>query len=289
MVLDTFPHPELDSQFRYLSISIVRKTPSVYVVALNRERKRNAINAAMWKEIGRAFSTLGTLGDGCRCIILIGSGKAFCAGIDVMDPSFFAPDHEDVARRGIGFRPQILEMQRCFTAIETCPVPVVAAIHGNCIGAGVDMICCADVRYCSDDAVFSVREAKLGLAADIGTLQRLPHIVGFGSRVRELCFTGDNFDAQEAYRIGLVSAASSNYLSMALQTCVAIADNSPVAVAGTKLSLNYSRDHSVAEGLEHVAMHNSTALMTTDMIESFTGVSQGTKPTFQNLLPHSRL
>ena len=155
----------------------------------------------MWQEIGFAFRQIGTIGDGCRCILLIGSGKGFCGGIDISDRRFFAgiesnagddksSSSGDVARRSLAFRSQILDMQSVFTAVEECPVPVVAAIHGACIGAGIDLVCCADVRVCSPDAIFSVREVRLGLAADVGTLQRFPKIVGFGSRVRELCLTG---------------------------------------------------------------------------------------------------
>jgi enoyl-CoA hydratase/carnithine racemase len=160
----------------------------------------------MWKEIGEAFNLLGTTGDGCRCILLTGSGKGFCGGIDLTDEKFFSgisPDNideddndaaitkrQDAARTSFAFKPQILQMQAAFTAVEQCTVPVVAAIHGACVGAGVDLACCADIRVCSPNATFSVREARLGLAADVGTLQRLPKLVGFGSRVRELCLTG---------------------------------------------------------------------------------------------------
>lgn len=237
---------------------------------------------------------LGTLGDGCRCILLTGSGKAFSAGIDTSDTSFFPSQNDkgDVARKALSFRSQIIEMQNCFTAVEDCPVPVIAAIHGACIGAGIDLACCTDVRLCSPSARFSIREVRLGLAADVGTLQRLPKIVGNGSRVRELCLTGEDFDANEAARIGLVSRISlteGDLLSMALDVCSCIASNSPVAVAGTKLSLNYSRDHTVQDGLEHVASHNSMALLTDDLVASFAATARGNNPSFANLPAHSRL
>jgi len=250
----------------------------------------------MWWEIGDAFRLLGTLGDGCRCILLTGSGAAFSGGIDTSDTSFFPSqdddNDDDIARKALAFRSQILEMQNCFTAVEECLVPVVAAIHGACIGAGVDLACCADVRLCSSSARFSIREVRLGLAADVGTLQRLPKIVGHGSRVRELCLTGEDFYANEAARIGLVSCVSATeeeLLPMAFDVCTRIASNSPVAVAGTKLSLNYSRDHSVQDGLEHIAAHNSMALLSDDLVTSFTAAAIGKKPSFANLAAHSRL
>lgn len=255
----------------------------------------------MWKEIGTAFRILGTHGDGCRCILLMGEGKSFCAGIDISDQNFgLLPSNNDdkdeqpgdVARRYLSFRPKILEMQSCFTAIEECPVPVVAAIHGACIGGGVDLSCCADVRLCSPDAIFSIRETRLGLAADVGTLQRLPKICGHGSRIRELCLTGQDFDAMEAARLGFVSRICPDLMASAMQVCERIARNSPVAVQSTKFSLNYSRDHSVREGLEHIECHNAAALMTNDLLASAVALKSNESNShgvFDHMLPHSKL
>jgi enoyl-CoA hydratase/carnithine racemase len=283
----------------------------------------------MWKEIGDAFSKIGTIGDGCRCILMIGIGKGFCGGIDVTDEKFFSgligntgndDTSQDVARKSLAFRSQILQMQSAFTAVEECSVPVVASIQGTCIGAGIDLTCCADVRVCSPDAKFSIREVRLGLAADVGTLQRFPKLVGFGSRVRELCLTGgefitfcsylarslhytssrtqssnynlaDDFNADEAFRIGFVSRISTTNDSLtdtAHDVCLRIIRNSPVAATITKASLNFSRDHAVSEGLEHIALHNSTALMSEDLVKSFM-MTGGTAPRFAPLCPHSRL
>ncbi|KAL3771219.1 hypothetical protein ACHAW5_007521 [Stephanodiscus triporus] len=299
--LSTMPQHPLDAQFSYLSISYHHSLPFVTVVALNRPKKANAINAQMWKEIGDAFSHIGTTGDGCRCILMIGSGKGFCGGIDVTDEKFFSGidcnytgddnSSQDVARKSIAFRSQILQMQSAFTAVEECPVPVVAAIHGACIGAGIDLTCCADVRVCSPDAKFSIREVRLGLAADVGTLQRFPKLVGFGSRVRELCFTGEDFSADDALRIGFVSRISPTKHSLidtANDICQRISRNSPVAATITKASLNFSRDHAVSEGLEHVALHNSTALMSEDLVKSFM-MKGGGAIHFEPLHSHSRL
>lgn len=273
------------------------------IVSLNRPRKRNAINSKMWREIGDAFCCLSALGgkDDCRCILLVGKGKSFCSGIDISDPNFGFMDlgndgdddnKIDTARKYLSFRPKILEMQSCLTAVEECSVPVIAAIHGSCIGGGIDLACCADIRICSPTTKFSIREARLGLAADVGTLQRLPKIVGHTSRVRELCYTGDDFDGMEAERIGFVSRNSTSWndlMRLGLEICEGITRNSPVAVQGTKLSLNYSRDHSVKEGLEHIAMHNSAALMTDDLSASFLASASKTKPQFSSILPHAKL
>lgn len=292
--------PSSYDHLQTLTVAPLPEDPRVTVVTLNRPSKRNAIDARMWREIGEIFRTLGTHDDDdCRCVLLRGAGKAFCAGIDVTDPSFFAPmnddddddDNVDVARRALSFAPKIREMQSHLSALEdVCPVPVVAAVHGACVGAGVDLVCCADVRLCADDAVLSVREARLGLAADVGTLQRLPKIVGHGSRVRELCLTGEDFDGREAARIGLVSRAVPRdaLRTEAVRVCRAIARNSPVAVATTKRSLVRSRDASVADGLEDVATRNAVALMTRDMMLAATS-RRGEAPEFAPLLPHARL
>lgn len=289
-------------QLKYVNVFTLHEFPHVVVVCLNRPLKRNAINSKMWKEIGEVFLSIGTTGDGSRCILLMGAGKGFCAGIDVSDSNFGLStvdedvnEENDIARQYLSFRPKILEMQRAFTAVEECPLPVVACLHGSCIGAGVDLACCADIRLCSSSTRFSVREVRLGLAADVGTLQRLPKIVGHGSYVRELCFTGQDFHAIDAEKIGFVSRVyqSENELfGMSKKLCREIAKYSPVAVSGTKSSLNYSRDHSVREGLEHIATQNAAALMTDDLTRSFLAVSSGQRDQvadFSNMLPHAKL
>lgn len=220
-------------------------------------------------------------------------------GIDITDEKFFSGiqnDEEgttDLARKALAFKSQILEMQSAFTAVEECAAPVVVSIHGPCVGAGVDLACCADVRVCSPNARFSIREVRLGLAADVGTLQRLPKLVGHSSRVFELCLTGEDFDADEAYRIGFVSRISgtNDGLHVATDEIVSkIARNSPVAVAVTKSSLNYSRDHAVSEGLQHVALQNSSALMTEDLVKSFLASSgSADNVEFEPMLRNSRL
>ncbi|CAJ1955337.1 unnamed protein product [Cylindrotheca closterium] len=281
------PH-RLDSQFKFLKLSEPR--PGVVVVQLDRPRKRNAINTEGWQEIGDVFTSVAQDG-ACRCIVLSGIGKDFSAGIDITDPGFFSfnDSDADVARRGLSFLPKVKQMQDCFTAVEKCPVPVIAAIHGNCIGAGVDIACCCDVRLAAPETTFSVREVKIGLAADIGTLQRLPKITGNDSRVRELCYTGEFFSSQEALSIGFISRICPNPLAGAIELATKIAASSPVAVHGTKKSLMYSRDHSVAEGLEHVAMHNSLALMTDDVPEAHAASANKENPSFSNMLPFSKL
>ena len=280
----------MDASFEFLSITWAG--PGVVQVALNRPRKRNAMNRKLWKEIGRAFSNLGNLGDECRCILLTGCGSGFSAGIDISDSSFFMSDVSDAARNALAFQSKILEMQACFTALEECPVPVVAAVHGSCIGAGVDLICAADVRLCSQDSVFSVLEVRLGLAADVGTLQRFPKIVGNESLVRELCLTGRNFNAGEAGRMGLVSRVLPTQeilLRVSVEMCIEIAQHSPIAVRGTKKALVYARDHTVSDSLQQISVFNATALQNPDLQAAWTAKATKKEPKFENMLPQARL
>lgn len=282
-----------DDLKKYRNLSVTWIGEHVVQVALNRPHKLNAVNRGMWKEIGDVFSSLGSMGDGCRCILLIGTGASFSAGIDVTDPSLMPSNvGEDVAHKGIAFSPLIRDMQASFTALEKCPVPVVAAVHGNCIGAGVDLICAADVRWCTVDTVFSVREVQLGLAADVGTLQRLPKIVGNQSWVREVCLNGRNFTSSEALQMGLVSRLVSGHATLveqATKLCAEIASHSPVAVQGTKLGLLYARDHSVADSLEQIVNYNALALQSQDLRNAWMARSSKSAPKFTNIPRYSRL
>jgi Delta3,5-Delta2,4-dienoyl-CoA isomerase len=292
-VVPTIPHPN-NAHYQYTQLSIPKVCPHITIVALHRPSKRNALNATAWKEIGSVFASIGR-GDGCRCVLLCGDGLAFCAGIDVTDASFFPTSSDsdntiDVARKGITFVPQLRQMQDCFSALETdCPVPIVAAVHGMCIGAGIDLITAADIRWCSPDAVFSVREVAIGLAADVGTLQRLPKVTGHDSWVREVCYTGRDISAHEAYQHGLVSRVTDTLWQDALDLCCTIAQRSPVAVQGTKHALVYARDHSVAEGLDQIAWYNALALQSPDLAMAVMARLSKTKPQFPDMPPYSKL
>lgn len=293
------PHP-LDTDFEFLRVYRTKRTTAdvidsggnVAIVSMNRPRKRNAIHRLFWKEIGALFRS-SRLIDDCRCVLLTAQGSSFSAGIDVTDPSFL-PDtttSDDVAHIGLSFLPKLRDMQDCFSALEDCPIPVVAAIHGNCIGAGVDLICAADIRVCTLDTVFAVREVALGLAADVGTLQRLPKIVGNDSWVREICLTGRNVSATEANKMGLVShiyADKEKMIQDTLHLCSTIAKHSPVAVRGTKKALLYSRDHSVREGLDQIAAFNALALQGQDLPTAWTRSTRA-DPVFVDIPPRSRL
>ena len=302
-------HP-FDADYEFLSLQIPPEAPHVTIVTLNRPRKLNAIHSSFWKEIGHAFARLGrnTDGDKSRCLLLNGAGRGFCAGIDVSDLSFTVSHSGDTttavdpARQGLALQTKVREMQACFTQLETCPIPVVAALHGLCIGAGIDLACCADIRIAQKGCIFSVREVKMGLAADVGTLQRLPKITGNASWVSDVCLTGRNFDSQEALSSGFVSQVIEeknqrettgdipvSFLRHSIRLCHAIAKNSPVAVVGTKQAILYARDHTVADGLEQIISYNALALQSRDLMQSIEAAAEKRQASFPDLLPHSRL
>lgn len=278
---------EMLPTYKTLAVSVPR--PFVYMVKMNRPEKLNAINPTMWKEFKECFDALSTNPD-CRVIILSGAGKAFCAGIDLkgmMELGQSLIEHEDIARKCKVMEHKIKDYQESFTAIEKCSKPVIAAVHGACIGAGVDMISAADIRYASSNAYFQIKEADIGMAADVGTLQRFPKIVGSDSLVRELVYTARKYPVTEALESGFVSRMLDNeesLLNKSLEIAENIASKSPVAVQGSKMSLVYSRDHSVQEGLDHIAMHNKAMLQSEDFLNAAMAQAvKGDPPIFSKL------
>lgn len=240
----------------------------VATVLLNRPKKANSMNLAMWSELQACFDWLDAEPT-VRAVVLGAKGKHFCAGLDLAVFESLKGASEDPARRAEHFRSTVLEFQRNLGAIEKCRKPVLAAIHSSCIGGGVDMTCCADMRYATADAFFSIREIDIGMAADVGTLQRLPKIIPDGV-ARELAYTGRNMGAQEAKEVGYVNRVFSDADTMMKEvTAIArtIAEKAPLAVRSSKEMLLYTRDHSVADGLNHIATWNAGMLSYTDLQE----------------------
>jgi enoyl-CoA hydratase len=188
------------------------------------------------------------------------------------------------ARRAESLRRQILALQDNLTCIERCRKPVLAAIHGYCLGAGLDMISCCDMRYCSTDARFSIKEIELGMTADVGSLQRLPHLIPQGI-LRELAYSGRLIEAEEARSIGLVNRVFADAESLeqgVLEVARQIAERSPLAIRGTKEMLLYARDHGVAEGLNYVATWNAGMLSESDVLRSVEAGMQGQPPDYDD-------
>lgn len=162
----------------------------------------------------------------------------------------------------------INEIQDCYTIMEKCPKPIICSIHSHCIGAGIDMICSSDIRYASKDSIFSIKEVDVGMAADIGTLNRIQKIVGNDSLTRELSYTARDFTADEALKYGLISKIFDNKddcFDGAVETATIIAEKSPIGVQATKMTLNHARNHSIEESLEFVKILNASQLLTEDI------------------------
>ncbi len=243
----------------------------IVTVRLNRPEKANAMNVDMWQEIRQAFRWVDDTPD-ARVAILEGDGKLFTAGIDLeMMMGMGATIHNDCeARMRENLRRVILDMQDTLTSLERCRKPVLAAIHGGCVGGGIDLITCADMRYCSSDAYFTIKEIDIGMTADVGTLQRLPKLIGEGM-ARELAYTGRRFTAAEARDMRLVNQVfdSREALQAGVREMAAtIAAKSPLAIRGTKEMITYARDHSVADSLNYIATWNAAMLLSDDLQEA---------------------
>ena len=177
-----------------------------------------------------------------------------------------------------------MKLQGNLSAIEKCRKPVLAAIHRTCIGGGVDMVCCADMRYATADTEFSIREIDIGMTADVGTLQRLPKLIPDGV-ARELAYTGRSMSAQEAREVGFVNQVFDDRDSMLAEvTAIAldIAGKSPLAVRGSKEMLLYSRDHSVSEGLNYIATWNAGMLSQADLEAGMRAQFEKNKATYED-------
>jgi delta(3,5)-delta(2,4)-dienoyl-CoA isomerase len=245
----------------------------------------------MWLELRNVFRHLNDASD-VRAIVLSGAGpRGFTAGLDTAAAASSGPlsgsgSKLDPARQALGIRKHIYDFQDCISSVEACEKPVICVLHGYAYGLGVDLSCCADVRFASSDTKFCVKEVDIGIAADIGTLTRLPKVVGRESWVKDVCYSARAWGAQEALEVGYVSKVcegKEETLKQALQWAQLVAGKSPVAVQSTKEVINYSRDHTVADGLKYVAVWNGAALQTTDVQESMKSGMQKRKPTFEKL------
>lgn len=245
-------------------------------VTLTGPGKGNAMGPDFWAELPLIFRGLDADPE-VRSVVLAGSGNHFSYGLDLpaMSP-LFAPLLGEQALAGprTAFHDRIKSMQDSITAVAECRKPVVAAVQGWCIGGGVDLIAAVDIRYASADAKFSVREAKIAIVADMGSLHRLPPIIGEG-HLRELAFTGKDIDAARAREIGLVNDVFDDaeaVLDAAHATAREIAANPPLVVQGVKDVLDHERASTVAEGLKYVAAWNAAFLPSLDLTEAIKAV-----------------
>lgn len=267
----------------YESVTVETKD-HVAQVTLIGPGKGNAMGPAFWSELPHVFAELDADRD-VRAIVLTGSGKNFSYGLDLAAMGgTMTPMLADgaLARPRADFHRELQRMQGAITAVADCRTPTIAAIHGWCIGGGVDLISAVDIRYASADAKFSVREVKLAIVADVGSLARLPLIVSDG-HLRELALTGKDIDAARAEKIGLVNdvyADAEACLAAAHATAAEIAENPPLTVAGVKDVLDEQRTDRVSASLRYVAAWNSAFLASKDLMEGIGAIMGKRKPEF---------
>ena len=252
----------------------------VATVTLARTESMNALSLSFTAEIAKAFRELGA-NDEVRVIVLASKAKAFCAGLDLKE--FAAIGMKGTAKSSLEFPEKLRALFESCDGIEACPKPVIAAVNGMCIGGGLDIVSACDMRLCTEDASFSLREAAIGLVADMGVLQRLPHVIGQGF-TREMAFTARFYKAQEALAMGLVNAVYPDQpalLEGAKKLARQIAANAPLAVQATKEVLNVSRHVPVEDGMSLAKHKNMVLMLSQDLKEAFVSFMEKRKPEFK--------
>ena len=272
----------MSSTYEALTVDVADHIAQVTLIGPG---KGNAMGPAFWAELPVVFAELDADPD-VRAIVLTGSGKNFTYGLDLaaMGGTLAGVMGGDgaTAKPRADFHKHLKSMQQSITAVADCRTPTIAAVHGWCIGGGVDLISAVDIRYASADAKFSVREVKLAIVADVGTLARLPMILNDG-HMRELALTGKDIDAARAEKIGLVNdvyADAEATLAAARATAAEIAANPPLTVQGIKDVLDEQRPDAVAASLRYVAAWNSAFLPSKDLTEGITAMFEKRPPEF---------
>lgn len=258
----------------------IEKEGNVAWLILDRAEKRNAMTWEFFTQIAGHFRDFDNDPE-VRAVIVRAEGKMFTAGLDLVAAGSLLGDGSAVSREGL--RRKICELQEGMNAIEMCRKPVIAAVHGHCIGAGVDLLAACDIRLAARDAIFSIRETRLGIVADLGALQRLPTIIGHGW-TRELALTGRDFTAEEALKMGFITRLSEDRESLfreAKKLADEIAGLPPLIVQGVKETILQGRDNGVRAGLDYVAQKNAALIPNEDMLEAVAAFLEKRTPTFR--------
>ena len=271
----------MDYPFFRIDRDAARRIATVY---LNRPEKRNAMSWPFWRDLPAVVRELEE-DESVRAVVVAAEGKSFTTGLDLEQifvqfgdtfASALADGREKLQRL-------IEDMQLGINAIADSRLPFVAAVHRHCIGGGLDLIAACDLRFCSSDASFSLRETKVAIVADMGSLNRLPRIIGEGN-TRMMALTGRDFDAEWALRTGLVQEVHPTReatIAAAQETAREIAGNPLLAVRGTKRMLNYGQDHGLRDSLDEVVLWNTAYLDTHDFREMIGAFRERRRPDFR--------
>ena len=269
----------------------IERDGPVALIAMNRPDKANSMTPEFWDGLPLLINALNR-DESVRCAIIAGEGKNFTGGMDLATfASLSALFDKEPGRAAFAMRDLILSLQEAFTALERARFPVIAAIQGACLGAGMDMITACDIRIASENAYFSIEEIHIGMAADVGTLQRLPKLIA-PAIAAELAYSGRRVGAEEAKAIGLVSSLHPDpdaLMAAARGLAHSIARKSPLAIAGIKRNLAYARDHSVADGLDYIATWNAGMLRPEELMTAVKARLAKEQATFPDLHPDHRL
>jgi enoyl-CoA hydratase len=274
------------------SVLTLEQDEFVATVWLDRPEARNAMGKDLWRDLPRAMAVVSEESS-VRAVVVAAKGPHFSVGLDLKAMgSVLAGGGEEsgggggsaasMAARARAARTEVLRLQDSITSVAACPKPVIAAVHGYCIGGGVDLIAACDIRLASADALFSVREAKMAIVADLGSLQRLPAVINAG-HLAELAYTAKDISAERAKEIGLVNDVcgdADGVLKAARTLAAEIAANSPIAVQGTKAVLAANEGRTVAEGLDYVATWNAGMLASDDLTEAVAAFLEKRPPRF---------
>jgi enoyl-CoA hydratase len=253
---------------------------------LNRPEKFNAMDGVFWRELDDILEQLQRDAP-ARALVVSASGKHFCAGMDlaVFEQGDSIPEGNASVRTAL--HEQILKLQRTFTRLEALRLPVIAAIHGACVGGALDMVTACDIRYAASDAFFCVQEINIGLVADVGTLQRLPKLVP-EAVAREYAYSGRRLPAARARELGLVNEVfpdAAATLDAALALAREIAGKSPTAVWASKQAINYAREHTVADSLQQMALLQMGVWQSSDIAEAVRANAEKRAARFEDLAP----
>ncbi|MFH1627704.1 MAG: enoyl-CoA hydratase-related protein [Pseudomonadota bacterium] len=254
------------------------------IITLNRPGKRNALNPVVWNVLNAAIGQAEEDGE-ARVILLRGEGKSFCAGLDLSSENelFSAVGKAPDASQKVWFFKEVRKTQDIHTRLERISIPTIALIHGHCLGAGLELVLCCDIRLCSQETLFAFPEAKLGFITDVGGLQRLPRVVGKGY-AREIAFRGHRFDARRAQAINLVNDVFPDKETLDIkgrEMAEEIAGNPPLAVQGAKEVLLFDEEAGLEESLEYNAARSSMIVPSEDLLEAVSAYIQKRKGEFK--------
>jgi len=279
--------PATTAQWTCFDVSI---EGGVAHIRLNRPDAMNAMNRAFWNELPAIVRDIDDNAR-ARCIVISSTGKHFSAGMELSvftDGAGVVPEAQsDRQNAAESFRRHVHHLQDTFSCLDEARMPVIIAIQGGCIGGAVDFTSACDIRYASADAFFCIQEINIGMTADVGTFPRLCKLIPEGW-VRELAYTGRRLPAQRAKEIGLVNEVFETHEALvehALATAREIASKSPLAVAGSKVMINYARDHTIKDGLDYIAVWQTGMFSPAHMMEAFQAKAQKRDPEFPDLLP----